>query len=72
MFQCQNPGSGLCCVCGAPAIDVTLNKGLFTVGETILVQGEISNRTNTRIEYSTIALMQVRTQHYAMLFLNCC
>lgn len=54
----ENPASGCCCVSGAPTIDVMLNKGLFTVGETILVHGEISNTTNTRIKYSTIALIQ--------------
>jgi hypothetical protein len=58
VMQCEQPPSGCCCVDGFVEINATINKGCFVLGETIRVDGEIANRTNTNIKYSTVTLFQ--------------
>jgi len=59
VIHSEAPASGCCCVAGFAEINVTINRGCFVPGETIFIDGEIANRTNTNVEYSTITLIQV-------------
>jgi len=59
VIHSEAPASGCCCVAGIAEINATINRGCFVPGETIFIDGEIVNRTNSTVKYSTICLMQV-------------
>jgi len=54
----ETPAIG-CCVRGFIEINATVNRGCFVPGETLLIDGEIANRTNINIKHSKITIYQV-------------
>jgi len=59
MMSGQSMALGCCCGDGVIEISITINRGCFVPGETMRIDGEIVNRTNSDIKHSTIALVQV-------------
>lgn len=59
----ETPAIG-CCVRGFIEINATVNRGCFVPGETLLIDGEIANRTNINIKHSKITIYQ-RTEYWS-------
>ena len=48
-----------CCIKGLPDIELRINRGCFVPGETIFVNGQVVNNSNTSIEKTEINFIQV-------------
>src|SRR5688572_26720671 len=59
VIRSETPASGLCCVNGFAEINANINTGGFVKGDTMRIEGEIVNRSNTNIKFLELALVQV-------------